>query len=57
MYRLCDMKLMDDLLGDFLHGAQLSVHEHIGLAVSRFARGQQNADFRERIGIVEQGSM
>ena len=45
---------MHHLLRDFADRAQLGVQQHIGLAVKRFARGEQVADFFLRIGIVQQ---
>ena len=48
---------MDDLLRDFAHGTQIRVQQHVRLLVKRFARGEQFADFRLRIGVVEQGTV
>jgi hypothetical protein len=43
-------ELVDDVLHDFLHRPQFGAHEHIGIAVSGFAFGEQLADSRERFG-------
>ena len=45
---------MDDVLCDFLGRAQVGVHEHVGLFVKRLARGEERADFFERIFILQQ---
>ena len=45
---------MDDLLRDFADGAQFRVQQHVGLLVKRLARGEQFADFRLRILVVQQ---
>lgn len=54
---LREVKLMDDLLRDFFDGPQFRVHQHVGLTIIWLTRGEQAADFYQRIGIVEQGTM
>jgi hypothetical protein len=45
---------MNDLLRDLADRAQFRVQQHIGLAIKWFARGEQLADFRLRIRVVQQ---
>lgn len=54
---LGEMKLMDDLSGDFLDGPLLGVYEHIGLAIKWLANGKQGADFLQRLRLVQQRAM
>ncbi len=51
------MKLVNDLQPDFAHGTKLGADEHVGLAVERLADGQEGADSRQRIGVLEQRSV
>ena len=48
---------MNDLLRDLADGAEFAVYQHISLTVGGFPTGQQGADFRPRVGFVEQGAM
>ncbi len=48
---------MHDLLRDFAKRAQFCVQQHVGLFVKRLARGEQIADFRLWIFVVQQRAM
>ena len=47
-------EIMQDVCGNFLDGALLGAHQHIGPFVSSLARGEQGTDLRQRIGSLKQ---
>ena len=46
---------MHDLLRDFAGGTQVGIDQHVGLAIERFAGGEEFADFRLGVRVAQQG--
>jgi hypothetical protein len=49
--------MMQNMVRDFLDGSHFGIHQHIGLPVERFTRGEQSANSPGRIGIIQQGAI